>query len=148
MKTNGKPETLWELCEQVCEAIRMSPKNYTQETWATDARSLNEEACGTAYCRAGWMVALTSDEKDILSKYHTGSLNICISASNMLKRAGVVDRDIDTLFSGAAVDRQCYRDGIEVPDQGTPEYAEQGVKGMREFMEKWEKQLKETKIDD
>ena len=123
--SEGRAQNLYELCEQVCDAIAASPTNYYQGDWSCDAKSIyGEEACGTAFCRAGWMVALSEGKSSVV--------NITAKAYHMLQKAGIPGDSVGALFSGAAV----------LAKEGTPAYTEQGIAGMREFMARWEKELK------
>ena len=132
MTDQGKPETLYELCEQVCEAIATRPSNYCQEQWSVpacqvDSKDPNQrEVCGTAYCRAGWMVALTSDSKEL-------PIDISGAAIGLLCKANIPLYAIDRLFRGGA----CLP--LEHGEEG---YATEGVRGMREFMSLHETALK------
>ena len=137
MLDNGRPETVWELCEQVCEAIQERPLNYAQESWVSDAEEWNEGACGTAYCRAGWIASLLHESnvpcKDV-TVIHT-------LASSVLHGAGVSHEDISALFGGGAVGCMTHA------KVGTKAYVRAGVKGMREMMEKYEAQLRAARIN-
>lgn len=142
----SRPTNLYELCEQVCEAISDSPANYYQDHWAFPvkdlARRLGMEAidgaCGTAFCRAGWMINILDGHK------HPGTheawaewrSHIHTKATRMLANAGVSEDDIGGLFA------MNHRDS----KWGTEEYTDMGVEGMRTFMEKYETQLKEATI--
>ena len=145
MTPDGKPETVYELCEEVCEAIAAKPMNYHQGYWFESVENIqhgcdiapsNREACGTAYCRAGWMSALARGPEAHLK---AGSIEIYDWARNLLTKAGVPLREIDELFDGAACgDREW----------GSEDYVAQGIRGMQEFMDNYEDKLKATKIQD
>lgn len=167
MDLNSKPETLYDVCELTAQAIEGSPANYYQGRWATEAKGLMEvynpevakEACGTAFCRAGWMCAIT--DKINPQEQETWEMDDKIAghATRMLIRAGIPEIDISWLFSGAAIDfeqqekvfgRKFLREGESLPSPqiGTEAYAKAGAEGMRNFMAKWEEQLKSVKVKD
>ena len=125
-----KPETLWDLCEEVCKSIEAAPLNYFQDAYVTEAAKLfGPMACGTAYCRAGWLLAIAEDKPQ-------HSL-INIKATRLLKAAGVDPLDIRNLFAGGQV----------LGKVGTPAYVAQGVRGMRQFALRWETQLRNTTVN-
>lgn len=129
---SNRPKTVWDLCEQVCEAIELAPRNYYQGTWYTNADNVYEDACGTAYCRAGWMYSIGKNGRDsssLIYKY----------ASRVLQMSGVDQEDIDALFRGSAC--HPYK-------PGSPKYIQAGIEGMQTFMKKYESALKAAKLDD
>ena len=135
MLDNGRPETVYELCEQVCEAIAERPLNYVQQKWSTEASAWNEGACGTAYCRAGWIAAILKKSKGPVL---AGDVFIHKTAKKVLETAGVPEEEVLNLFSGSACG--LWR-------TGTPEYTAAGIKGMRDFMTKHEAKLKAARIN-
>lgn len=139
--SDGRPETVYELCEMVCEAIELRPLNYIQQWWHADAKDWNEAACGTAYCRAGWMAALLRRSKgpceddDFIIK----------TAFNVLRSAGVPSSATDLLFQGGAIGAETP--GRSTPGVGTPDYIATGIKGMRDFMSTYEQKLRHARIN-
>lgn len=135
---SGKPETLYDLMKSVAEAIELSPGNYYQSDWEKPARRIlwseGIEACGTAYCRAGWMVNLL--EKPTPTGEHD---NVAQKASNLLEAAGVHPREIQNLFSGGA----CFYSGRP----GSDTYVKDGINGVKRFMAQHEDKLKAFKLD-
>lgn len=147
MTSDGRAETLWEACEMTCESIALRPKNYFQEQWATktllieavygpDARKLGpastEEACGTAYCRAGWMLSHITGG-DVTDH------NISEIMRGHMKNAGIPIQDALDLFSGDACGTRSWN---------TKDYVESGVRGLREFMAKHEEKLKAYRVNE
>ena len=147
MTPDGKAETLWELCEQVCESIAAQPANYFQHSWAIKAESARNmalscnrdperkkqiehtEVCGTAYCRAGWMMAHLRGKA---VTYNEGD-----QAMDLLRAARI---ECGTLFSS--------EEAGPLAEWGTPEYVQRGVDGMRKFMEANEAKLRAFQITD
>lgn len=115
---------LYELCEQVCEAIEISPESYNQQHW------ISSRGCGTAFCRGGWMVALL--EKPNRTKPKSG---VSEKARHLLINAGIPAGDVDALFGGSA----CYPYKPE-----DPRFAQRGIDGMKEFMARYEVKLRAT----
>jgi len=145
-----RPRNLYELCEQTCESMELAPLNYYQGYWAAPVRAVqghtgveHQEACGTAYCRAGWMIAnlegkALPTEGDGVDTVHYGT-----RAKKMLYQAGIPDIDIEHLFAGEALMRE---KDIPRAKWGTPEYVAAGVEGLRNFMAKHEAKLRAAKI--
>lgn len=138
---SSAPRNLYDLCEMTAQAIEQHPANYCQQDWEAsltrvrdlwsyDPEVLNHEACGTAYCRAGWMVNLL--EKP--SRSHT---NIPEKARALLLEAGIPSIAITNLFSANA-------SGSKV---GSKDYVNKGVSGLREFMNAYETQLKSYSLE-
>lgn len=132
--TDDRPTNVYELCEQVAEAIELAPKNYYQRNWACDATTVfGNEACGTAYCRAGWMYAIgkqdTRHRADLISEY----------GHKVLRAVGVTESDINHLFGGSS----CW-----VDRPGSKRYVTEGAAGMRRLMTKYEESMKATKLDE
>ena len=148
----NKPETLYELCALTAEAIETQPLNYHQGYWCVSAQeAVGAEACGTAYCRAGWMYALLQDEDNMpsldLLKPNSYDL-IAKGMFQLLQNAGIPDDAINQLFAGIG-DEECsrtYHPDLHNQDPGTEEYARTGADGMRQFMREFEAQLKATKL--
>jgi len=129
--------TLWEMCERTCDAISGSPLNYYQGRWATDAKAMfkvrgmtafADEACGTAYCRAGHMLSIAKNS------HVTDETEISYQARHMLQKAGISPAAIGMLFWGGA----CNNAG----KPGSAAYVAEGVNGLKRFMTEWEIQLK------
>lgn len=140
MHSNGRPETVYELCEMVCEAIAERPLNYVQQRWHTDAKAWNKEACGTAYCRAGWMASFLRKG----SGPCTDDGYIHRTATAALVDAGADPRETARLFDGGAIS---FSTVGPTPAIGTPAYVEAGIKGMRRFMDRYEQKLKHARIN-
>ena len=157
---NDRPRKVWDLCEQVCDAIEASPTNYYQGAWARPVGHIihrilaqeystpeaKTEACGTAFCRAGWMVAIVDQMngpemvKRNLASHHVFVME---RATSILRKAKIPDSEIRRLFSSDDAGSIC-----ESFLWGSKEYAAAGVRGMRRLMESYETQLKETLLDD
>ena len=136
----SKPETLYDLCDQVCEHIAERPLNYYQGWWAKKAKDVpgideHPEACGTAYCRAGWMMAILENKPQEYTEPWQRS-PISVKAHALFNDAGVPEDDVRELFSGTAVKGM----------PGTANYVEDGIHGMREFMAKHEDKLRARKL--
>lgn len=142
-----KSMSLYELCEEICTAIAERPTNYYQEAYVVDAKAVamyklgisetkatSREICGTAYCRAGWMVALTKKSGTLFS-----SLQIARQAGGMLFKAGIPARAIEDLFAGGA----CGSGN----QWASPAYIEAGIAGMRDFMKEYETLLKKASVE-
>lgn len=154
--TDGPIETLYDLCEAVCEAITMQPNNYCQERYATDAESWirthnrsTEGVCGTAFCRAGWMMAILDGERGITrtTKQWTNARNyvrIERESRKLLAKAGIPEVDIHNLFRAGSLDPA----GVCSDDIGTEAYVKAGIAGMRRFMDVHEVKLKAYKIQE
>lgn len=142
MTSDGKPENLWDLCEGVCIAIKEKPDNYFQGAYSVDAKDIHasrqtgrKEVCGTAFCRAGWMVAQLRPPK--LSASDWNNDYISTHAENLLSAAGIPSADIEDLFAGGACSDYRF---------GTPEYVAEGIAGMRAFMTKHEALLRAAPV--
>ena len=154
----NKPETLYDLCELTAEAIETRPLNYCQDYWAHDAKDmmrqknpeLVREACGTAFCRAGWMYALSSEK--VLNPGQWGLVKDRIFSKMMakLKAAGIPEGTALRLFSGSqahgADDTDSYHQNLRNETVGTAKYAKIGADGMRRFMHEFEKELRAAKV--
>lgn len=143
----GKPKTLYELCEQTVEAILASPQNYYQDDWACPVESVTDdfgekpkamkEACGTAYCRAGWMGAILGQKR-----ITDGSL-----ATRLFESAGIDYLDTSDLFDVACDSSEFnlgFGDGELNP--GTKAYAKAGANGLRVFMRRHAKKLRAAEL--
>lgn len=147
-----KPETVWDLCAQAAEAIELAPTHYYQGAFAVPTASVgyhesesrltaaqHKETCGTSFCRAGHMIAvLDADKQRTPEEWDDLDANINSRARALLVEAGVSSYDVTELFDGSAVDG-CGK-------IGSKRYAKAGAKGLRDFMVKYETELKATKI--
>lgn len=168
--------TAYELMRRVAQDIRLAPLNYFQGDWACDAKDPLVEArdryddddhtpitqanikaateridaaCGTSFCRAGWMAThlvnpvgmQTKDWANLQFKAQEEEENawrggIYILARNVLLDAGISRWAIENLFEGDAVSGT----------PGTQAYANAGAKGVREFMRQYASELKAHKV--
>ena len=142
-----KAKTLYEACEQAVEAIELQPLNYSQEHWANpiedivrfhymdgceDAAQRAKEACGTAYCRAGHIMCAVKDGPVTAKTAESGARKL------MVDEAKIPIGEVMRLFGGgAAGPKESY---------GTEEYVRRGADGLREFMQKYEEQLKSVDL--
>jgi hypothetical protein len=140
----AKPKTAYELLERVCEAITANPLNYYQGFWkarrgargSATVCALPEELdkpaneCGTAFCRAGWIVALHDGINARPRDFDTRARAIM-----GFPRSGSFDECFG-LFDGGAV----------YGTPGTRHYARQGASGVREFMKRHAEHLKAQKV--
>lgn len=137
MTRTTKPNTLWDLCEQVEKKIKSEPENYCQLTWEVPPadRALyrmapTRERCGTAYCIGGWMKEITG--------YPT-----------ILQMEGGIAPStnpfflFEDLFRATAIGNH-PRNGGPIP--GTREYAALGIAHLRSWMAKYEEVLKNTRV--
>lgn len=138
--SNERPTNAYELCERVCEAIAAHPLNYYQDYWITRKRDLPsalrvpENECGTAYCRAGWMVQVADGR--VVERVSRRAFELLGDVAE----DGQFTEDIWHLFEtfeGDAMDLT----------PGTPEYIAEGIAGLRHFMAKYEARLKATPIE-
>ena len=62
-----------ELINKVADAIEAHPDRYDQEVWTSDGRwkSLDVHTCGTAFCIAGWAVAVDHWETGAWGRVHS-----------------------------------------------------------------------------
>ena len=142
MTPDGKPENLYDLCDQVCDAIAARPLNYFQSAFRAPVSCIYKssfgcapaegEACGTAFCRAGWMISLLKKPKTTWT-----SVEIAEPAEDLLRAAGIPQTDIDDLFAGGACSGKKY---------GTTEYVAEGIRGMRVFMKLHEDKLRAAPV--
>ena len=147
----GKPATLWELCEQTVEAILARPLNYYQDDYYAEAQgcmfnkngAVLEGACGTAYCRSGWMGTILGLETKYLSSV----------PEELLENAGIDSYQVNKLFSAIGCLSEnnpfersfFYSDGDE-RRPGTKAYARAGAAGLKKFMRRYEKNLKAARL--
>ena len=151
-KRQPKAKTAYELLERVCAAIKAHPLAYYQDQWMLKSkrdvvkrlRLTNEQAresCGTAYCRAGWIVAL-----------HDGSAAARrMSCEWHSEEFGERAREILAMPYQSSDDpiRECrlFQSGTVAAHPGTRAYAREGVRGLKAFMEQHKAHLKARKLD-
>ena len=130
-------------------------------------------ACGTVACRAGWMVEIElASRPDMdemtLNRWITYLAHNCYLSHKVQGMAHEILRYDDptapdwyrsavtNLFGGEALEqenpdlREADDEGgysYNLPRRGTPEYAELGAKGVREFMAKYKGWLKSWDLD-
>lgn len=141
--SNTRPETAWDLMQEVHDAILASPTNYYQGDWAVPVKNLTQEAyseaCGTAYCRAGWMNAILTEKTPKTEKQcDTFSEATATKCYRLLDRAGIPYGTVANLFAPYAARGKA----------GTETYARSGAKGVETFMKTYERQLKAYRITD
>lgn len=144
--SDTKINTLYDLCEEVCTMIKASPFNYYQGSWACDATEMKKNACGTAFCRAGWMCAILDTGKgkkteDWLREGQWGRTNaIPERAHALLAKAGIPEVEVHRLFGSNVIDDDYV--------YGTNAYVKAGIDGMRRFMERHKAALQAVKIEE
>ena len=138
-----KAANAYELLQRVCAAIKAHPLAYYQAAWVltnkwevqsncefTDAQMA--ESCGTAYCRAGWIVALHDGRRAALQLEKDGgwlTSSVCIRANRVL---GLEPEQTYRLFDGGAIGGR----------PGTRRYVAAGIRGVRAFMNQHAAHLK------
>ena len=136
----SQAETAYELLTDIMQVILEEPKRYNQGTWLEDYRledrtqreilALNTPSCGTVACVAGWAITLKyKDISGVRSQWATAELARFLLGLSYDQATELFDGDIIRGF---------------VP--GTLEYAQAGVRIIRAFRKKHEKQLKAYKI--
>lgn len=125
----------YELLEEVKEVIKVDPLRYDQKIWlaregyvefvSRKARQ-TAPACGTIGCVAGWVMALTTSEYDGDTQGYAAKI------------LGLDSEQTVELFHGGAA-------GDTIPQ--TPSHVDAGIRHITRFQEKYEKQLKNKKID-
>ena len=131
-----KPRTAWELCERVCEAIAAHPGGYLQEMWVTRGKKVigramsaslpRKEICGTAFCRAGWLI-------EVADGAGAAAAMACSWEARANALLGVPHSATHNLFAASAL-------GALKP--GTKAYVREGIAGLRRFMKAHEAHLK------
>ena len=152
----GKPQTLWELCEQTVEAILTQPLNYYQDDYAHSAETCMVDendrplkgACGTAYCRAGWMGTILGIHPSQLARIPKA----------LLESAGVDPQIVNQLFAAIGMPTAVrYQEGFHTLDNsrvcgfderspGTTAYVRAGAAGLKKFMRQHKKKLKAARL--
>ena len=147
----------YDLCNDVCKAIHDEPKRYNQGNWGTTnvnvivetlaeskVRNATPPQCGTMACRAGWLNQLAYGSLEPFPGRDIEDIAYQLLGSNFYRVHVPADdesqayrQDIMSLFSGSA---------IRGLNPGTRAYAREGVRGLSEFMEKWEARLKATAV--
>jgi hypothetical protein len=131
MARQKKAANAYELLGRVCEAIEARPLSYYQGWWsqsrgATGVCALEDELntpeneCGTAYCRAGWIVAL-HDGHHVAKDWRRVQDRACALLD-------MDEFDTDELFNGGAVPLSLT--------PGSTRYVRAGIAGVRAFMRK------------
>jgi hypothetical protein len=123
----------------VCEAIASHPEAYYQNDFVADVDKCGfpvdvaaKNTCGTAFCRAGWVVLL-HDGVERARGYDVSDRAVQLIGLKNGRRSSLwAHRDIVRLFQGDAVKGQA----------GTRAYVREGVRGLRMFMRKHAKHLK------
>lgn len=138
-KPRTKAKTAWELLERVIQHIKEEPQRYYQDWWCyRDTRklaSLNlSPPCGTAACRAGWIVAL-HDGPTAAPLRHAGRWPSPVE-SRANEILGLDSWDTSALFAGGMIDGT----------PGTRAYVREGVRGLREFMKEYKAHLKARQL--
>lgn len=136
-----RPETLYDLMEEVAWQIEAAPEFYDQARWAIPVAYMtgDAEACGTAFCRAGHMINILDSAVGIKrTPKQWEYTDISDRAMELLNDAGVARHDIDRLFAGGA---------CSLFKRGSPSYVKAGAQGVRNFMEAYAAQLKAYKLD-
>lgn len=143
-KKAPKPTTAYDLCMLVAQHIEEEPLRYLQSNWWLRAKELAravaysklpaEPPCGTAACRAGWIVGL-HDGIGGARLAMRPEIGIGHRARQIL---GVKPISTNQLFDGFAV--------YGAP--GTPEYAKAGADGLRRWARRRAKHLKARLLKD
>ena len=102
-------------------------------------KQLSEEACGTAFCRAGWMAAIMDPA---IAKANPTNLDdmtaIYQPMRSLLVDAGCGEEAVEQLFGGGS--------GTIGYTWGTKAYAKAGAKGVKTFMKRYASELKAVKL--
>ena len=142
----GRPATLWELCEQTVEAILTRPLNYYQDEFCVDAKDYMldkkgdalKDACGTAYCRSGWMGTILG-----LDSWE----GLAYVPEKLLIDAGISMFEIGKLFDATGgnnyISSKMDHAGCT---PGTKAYARAGAAGLKKFMRKHREKLKAARL--
>lgn len=141
---SAKATNAYELLEQVCEAIAAHPLNYYQDRYVANrgegADDLPKELdtpaneCGTAFCRAGWIVQLHDRRKLAYDEYEYRAMELLGALGEDAEDPYF---DVVDLFAGGAVEGA----------PGSPEYVAEGIAGIRKFMAKHEAHLKAQSVN-
>jgi hypothetical protein len=157
---------LYDLCEDACACMLQEHARYDQGVYGT-TKDINPElfrdrrapACGTIGCRAGWLVFLADGgfphiaDVTNIGGVISGRADELMGTSELVADDDDWERymhDVEDLFSAGALFAETDHDmedpDSEIPDVGTKEYAELGVRGMRAFMARWEARLRATPV--
>jgi len=142
----AKALNAYELLARVCEAIKAHPLAYYQGSWVVPTERLVQAvgeytdaqmrtSCGTAYCRAGWVVALHDGRQRAVDLSLTDAKYPALP---------VADRSDDILGLDRSATHDLY-DGEACDYAGRPgsrTYVRAGIRGLREFMTQHEAHLK------
>ena len=144
-----KPRTAYQLLKRVRDHIATEPQRYYQGDYIVrDKGALRNlelrPPCGTAACRAGWIVLLHDGPDAETSSIFKRTLDIL--------RMSVIQ--LSPLVNGNACD---YESGLapelrEIPVDALPttssEYIRRGIRGLETFMKQHEKHLKSRLLKD
>ena len=136
----SKAKNAYELLDEVAKVITEEPKRYDQTTFVGGPRRYgnrrdpefhaNKPACGTTGCFAGWISILKTGKMDDSER----------TARRLLPNLsrGWCDDPLDDLFAGHHPELGDHPDGSKA-------YARGGVRVLRKFQKKYEKELKARK---
>jgi hypothetical protein len=162
MIPRSEADNAYDLSLDVADAIRQEHRRYNQGEWLlTDPNEICHAlrglenpiapSCQTMGCRAGWYVVLSEGREGAFG-YRIGNRAREILGYDPNSNSHEEYRfyvDISQLFSGDAVDQFSNdedEDGYRKPRIGTPEYAEEGARGIEQFAEKWKNRLLATPV--
>jgi hypothetical protein len=139
-KHTSKAKNAYELLDEVIDLIVDDPRRFNQRDWrmveGADyywSNTIDWPDCGTICCVAGWVDMLKSPTPTQSVDSFTTTRGVGRSARLIL---GLTSAQAVRLFNPDAVDG----------DFGTDEHARLGVKHIRNFQKKHEKQLKAKKL--
>jgi hypothetical protein len=129
-----RAKNAYELLGRVAREIPQHPEAYFKHDWQRPVhlcpmspRVQAKNECGTAFCRAGWIVGL----HDGFEKMKANPTYPIASRADAI--LGLFDDETHELF---------YDESVDVARPGTRAYARIGAAGVRAFMEKHAKHLK------
>lgn len=142
----SKAKTAFGLLSEVKREILADAGGYDQTEIARPRRGLKKEtACGTAFCRAGW-VAMLRGRASLWQSTFADQLVVANFLSHphdtepvwtwARRLLGLTHEQAEELFGGSAVDG----------DPGTTRHARLGARGIEEFQKKYARQLRATKV--
>lgn len=158
-----RPRNAYEACMQAADMIEHNPLNYLQEAYCTTRDEIRDQTftlgkdvpietltaalcddhnlCGSAYCRAGWIILLCLGEEEngllIIRDHYGRRWNY---TSSVL--AGVMD--VEDVYGSPDFSQEWDRlvEGKSNPfPYGTNEYHIEGARGLRAFAQKWRDRL-------
>ena len=141
-----KPRTAYQLLARVRDHIAEEPRRYFQGDYIVDDKDRLREIglrppCGTAACRAGWIILLHDGPEAKRESMYRRTQEIL----------GMSIDQLAPLVAGSACDYESglapvkcpeYLDQVEVLPPTDPEYIRRGVRGLETFMKQHEKHLK------